>query len=332
MMATKPHVLCLTPVRNEASRLAAFLDAAATWADAIIVADQHSDDGSREIAVAHPKVLLVDNPGERLDNAPRQRMLVDRARAEFPGPRILLLIDADEMLTAGAAATDDWQAMLASSPGTPVRMRWIHPLPDGNRAWVQPRLKRFGLVDDGSEPASGPINPGRLSKGSKPPVELGTVGVVHHQFVDWENMKAKQRWYQGWERLHFPAKRPSRIYRQYHWMDALPPQELVPVDAAWLDGYEESGIAVRTLGAGDAPRWDAMALELIREHGAETFRQIDVWDHDWSMAAGTTGLGVPDDPRRRTDRWALRLLRATQGSTSSVVNGITSCAVALAGW
>jgi hypothetical protein len=332
MMSTQPHVLCLTPVRNEAQRLEAFLAAASTWADAIVVADQHSEDGSREIAAAHPKVLLVDNPGEGLDNAPRQRMMVDRARAEFSGPRVLLLIDADEVLTAGATATDDWQALLRSPPGTPIRMRWIHPLPDGRRAWVQPRLKRFGLVDDDSEPASGPINPGRLSRGSRPPLELGTVGVVHHQFVDWENMKAKQRWYQGWERLHFPEKRPSRIYRQYHWMDALRPEAIVPVDPRWSDGYEHAGIAVGTLGAGNASRWDEQTLALIRDHGAGTFRQIDVWDHDWSEAAGATGIPVPDDPRRRTDRWALQFLQATQGAKSSLVRGLAARAVALAGW
>jgi hypothetical protein len=332
MMATKPHVLCLTAVRNEAQRLEAFLAAASTWADAIVVADQGSDDGSREIAAAHPKVLVVDNPGEGLDNAPRQRLLVDRCRVEFPGPRILLLIDADEMLTAGAPATDDWRALLRSSPGTPIRMRWIHPLPDGQRAWVQPRLKRFGLVDDDSDPASGPINPGRLSPGSRPPLELGAVGVVHHQLVDWESMKAKQRWYQGWERLHFPEKRPVRIYRQYHWMDALSPDAIVPIDPAWSGGYEHAGIAIDTLSAGTAPRWDAMALALIEEHGPETFRRIDVWDHDWSAAAAAAGVPVPEDPRRRTDRLALQLLRATQGSSSAAVRGLAARAVALAGW
>jgi hypothetical protein len=332
MMEAKPHVLCLTAVRNEAQRLEAFLAAASTWADAIVVVDQRSDDGSREIAAAHPKVLLVDNPGEGLDNALRQRLLVDRARAEFSGPRILLLIDADEMLTAGATATDDWQTLLRSPRGTPIRMRWIHPLPDGERAWVQPRLKRFGVVDDDSDPAPGAINPGRLSPGTRPALELGAVGVVHHQFVDWENMKAKQRWYQGWERLHFPDKRPARIYRQYHWMDVLRPEELEPIDPRWSAGYERAGIAVDTLGAGQASRWDTVALQLIREHGAETFRQIDVWDHDWSAAAGAAGVPVPEDPRRRTDRWALKLLRATQGSSSAAVKGFTARAVALAGW
>ena len=60
----QPHILCLTPVRNEATRLEAFLTAASTWADAIVVADQGSIDGSREIAQAHPRVVLSVTAGK----------------------------------------------------------------------------------------------------------------------------------------------------------------------------------------------------------------------------------------------------------------------------
>ena len=45
----KPLLVVLTPVFNEAWILPAFLKATSLWADYIIIADQMSTDGSREI-------------------------------------------------------------------------------------------------------------------------------------------------------------------------------------------------------------------------------------------------------------------------------------------
>ena len=58
---TQPKIICLTPVRNEAWILKAFLSATSLWADIIIIADQMSTDGSREIARQFPKVKLLEN-------------------------------------------------------------------------------------------------------------------------------------------------------------------------------------------------------------------------------------------------------------------------------
>ena len=55
------NIICLTPVRNEAWILDKFLQCTSLWADYIILADQMSTDGSREIALKYPKVILVDN-------------------------------------------------------------------------------------------------------------------------------------------------------------------------------------------------------------------------------------------------------------------------------
>ena len=49
-MNNRPTMIVITPVRNEAWVLDAFLTCTSSWADYIILADQHSDDGTREIA------------------------------------------------------------------------------------------------------------------------------------------------------------------------------------------------------------------------------------------------------------------------------------------
>ena len=56
----KPLHVVMTPVRNEAWVLRAFLEATSLWADYIIIADQMSTDGSREIAGNSPTRVLPD--------------------------------------------------------------------------------------------------------------------------------------------------------------------------------------------------------------------------------------------------------------------------------
>ncbi|MBQ5533121.1 MAG: glycosyltransferase family 2 protein, partial [Bacteroidales bacterium] len=56
-----PLIIVMTPVRNEAWVLRAFLETTSLWADYIVVADQLSDDGSRELLSRYPKVVLIDN-------------------------------------------------------------------------------------------------------------------------------------------------------------------------------------------------------------------------------------------------------------------------------
>src|SRR5437667_3161139 len=95
----RPTIICLTPVKNEAWILDRFLQCASLWADHIIVADQCSEDESREIVGRHPKVILIENPSPVYDEGARQKLLLEAAR-RIPGKRLLIALDADEMLTA----------------------------------------------------------------------------------------------------------------------------------------------------------------------------------------------------------------------------------------
>lgn len=54
-------MIVLTPVFNEAWILPAFLIAMSLWADYIIIADQMSTDGSREIYKEFEKVIVINN-------------------------------------------------------------------------------------------------------------------------------------------------------------------------------------------------------------------------------------------------------------------------------
>ena len=77
---TSPKLVVLTPVRNEAWVLRGFLEATSLWADYIIIADQMSNDGSRDIAREYPKVILIDNDREEMHMAATRRLLFEEAR------------------------------------------------------------------------------------------------------------------------------------------------------------------------------------------------------------------------------------------------------------
>lgn len=89
-------IVVLTPVRNEKWVLDCFLLAASQFADHIIILDQMSVDGSREIARRYEKVILIDNPSEDFNERERQEMLLREAR-KLGENNVLIALDADEI-------------------------------------------------------------------------------------------------------------------------------------------------------------------------------------------------------------------------------------------
>ena len=133
-MISKPLLICMTPIRNEAWLLHAFLNAASLWADHIIVADQQSTDGSRDIALSYPKVTLIDNNNPDFNEAERQKLLIDKAR-EIEGDKVLFGLDADEIFTANYQKTADWNKILTSKPGDVFWFKWAEIRPDKKTYW-----------------------------------------------------------------------------------------------------------------------------------------------------------------------------------------------------
>lgn len=310
--------MCLTPVRNEAWILTRFLQAASTWADVIIVLDQSSDDGSPDIARSFPRVHVAAYPDTNYDDPIRRGMLVDLARTIVPGPRILVALDADEFIAPESWHHDEMRDFLLAPPGTVGRMRWINVLPDEPCAWIPPVRTDFMFVDDGSpfrgSPMHGPRLPGAGIANTR---DLDSPKVLHLQYLDWERMRSKQRWYQAQERIEYPRKRPIQIYRQYHHMDAVPQSERHQLREEWFAGFQsDAGIDLFSVDAQDAYPTDARVLDLVVDHGAERFRRLELWDGKWEQRCRALGRPVPTslmtDPHSRLDRWVFRWLARTQ--------------------
>jgi len=175
----------------------------------------------------------------------------------------------------------------------------------------------FGFMDDGSEHRGQAIHSTRLPMPPDAPVQtLHEVSVLHYQYVDWSRMKSKQRWYQCWERVNRPRRPAIGIYRQYHFMDAVLPEQQMTVPPEWLSGYEAHGIDMTSVVTEPFYRWDLEILDLIVKHGASKFRRLNIWDVDWAAVARAAGRTVDPalllDPRTAFEKRVHRWLASTQ--------------------
>jgi hypothetical protein len=315
-------VVCITPVRNEAWILPRFLQCASLWADHIVVADQGSTDGSRDIARSFEKVMLVDNTGEGYDEGGRHALLIEAAR-RIPGRRLIVLLDADEALSANVLDSPEWQELLRAPEGTVMRFDWVNLLPGVESYWIPKEPLALAFMDDGSEYVGDRIHTTRVPH---PPdaseLLVRDVKALHYQHANQPRMRSKHRWYQCWERVHYPHKRPIQLYRQYHHVDGIPSEGVNPVDPAWFSAYEERGIEMRSVTCAEAHWYDGEVIDWMIAHGVGPFRRLDIWDADWPKLAGLTGRELPleasRDPRNRAERavhaWLQRTQRSKAGS------------------
>jgi hypothetical protein len=314
--------LCLTPTRNEAWIIKPFLAAARQWANHIIVADQGSTDETPQACQNVPGVKLVINDSPVFDERHRQKLLLHHAR-QVEGKRILIALDADEALSANVANSAEWKQLEAAAPGTIIRFRWVNILPGFREAWVREGMVPFGYVDDGcphTEEAA--IHNPRLPQPANAPVlDMQDVVVLHFQYVVWERMLSKQRWYQAWERINYPDKSALDIFRKYnHMQGSWGAEEISPVRPEWFAGYQEAGIDFSQLRAEEMTWWDREIMEMLQRHGPQFFRRIALWDRDWDALGVKQGLakGLLADPRSAVETRIHTLLKSTQNQRERI--------------
>ncbi len=315
-----PKIIVLVPVRNEAWILRPFLECASRWADHIIIADQLSDDGSRELAAAYPKVTVIDNPQSGYSEVERQRLLISAAR-RIPGPRLLIAIDADEFVSANVVVSPQWQEAIRQPPGTLLKFAkvemsgsgeryFLHSVEDKNN-WIP-----FGYVDDGAEHDGSVIHTCRVpEREGAPSFRLSDVVVLHFARLNAARAESKDRWYRCFERVSFPEKNVLTIHRLYDWYERL--EQTFDFRAArpeWFGGYRRAGVDLGGRESEAVFWWDWDVLRMFDRHGTSPFRYLDIWAFDWEslrqegISRGVRGL--PAKPVLTPGGLKDRLIRA----------------------
>jgi glycosyltransferase involved in cell wall biosynthesis len=307
--------ICLTPVMNEAWTLERFLKCTSTWADHIIVADQNSTDGSRDICARFPKVTLVENPSKTFNEPERQKLLLENAR-KIQGQRLLVALDADEFLTANFVRSPEWQSMLNAKPGTRFKFHWVTVVNETASYWVFPQRLTFAFMDDGSDHRGQAMHSPRLPQSmTGQSVNLNEIKILHYAYVDLRRAESKMHWYQCLENLN-KLRRPIDTFRFNHKDITISAKMIRPLPEHWLNAYKESGIDMTSIRLSDFYQWDQKVIELFKEHGADRFSKLAIWDVDWNHLHALIYGKPPEvpiqDPRTMLEKAVHAWLKRTQ--------------------
>jgi glycosyltransferase involved in cell wall biosynthesis len=315
-MTPPPPLVILTPVRNDGWILGRFLAVASQVADRVILADQGSTDDTREIAARFPAVSIIPNEDRGFDEAHRQRLLIDEARRLVPGPKVLLAIDADEIIAADATGRPGWRTMREAAPGTILSFERIDLYLRPDRCVRYDRWSPFGYVDDGAPHRGRTIHGNRvpLPEGA-PLLKLPDVKLLHYSALRTTGLAAKFRWYSVLENAlgTCPAAFKRRLRYRNH-VDLTGDGRTEPTRPEWFAGWEALGIDMTTVADPQFHWYDVEVLRAFGRYGTGKFWLDDVWRFDWERcrqwAAAQGFSGIPPEPIRAAPDalvWVLRV-------------------------
>ena len=305
-MTSIPLMIVMTPVRNEAWVLPAFLECTSRWADYIIIADQMSTDGSREIALSYPKVILIDNKNPEFNEPERQAMLVAKAREVADGRDTLLWgLDADEILAANFRETEDWQKILHSVPGDVFWFKWAEICPNQKEYWISSKTYYPWLFhDDGKEPHGNYVRNMHSMRIPYPIEEkqmyyVDDFRVLHLAYLNPFRTRAKRRFYcfVDWEMNRRTPLFLARSYAHFKKTDQVEPLQESMSYSREKDGFDLFRLVDTT---GERSWFDDYIVERLPRHSVKELRKLPIWDEEFCKNYGQK------DPRTCIDRWVHR--------------------------
>jgi glycosyltransferase involved in cell wall biosynthesis len=295
----KPKIVVVTPIKNEDWILDRFLSVTSQFADLIIIADQNSTDGSRDICQKYPKVKLIENKSDQYDEASRQILLLQTARELVPEHKIILALDADEILAANAINTIGWQTMLKAPPGTVLCFEKpdLYLTPQQciryDVAWP------LGYVDDGIEHNPKKVHSIRIPvPDNARRLEINDVKFLHYALLRTLAQRSKYRIYSVVENT---LKTKSLFTRRKAYSINIDWSQQAIIKSTpneWFESWDNMGIDTKSIVDNKYYWWDYEILSYFVKYGVEQFWLDDIWDFDWEgfrLYAKSMGISnIPD--------------------------------------
>ncbi len=293
-MSNRPIIVVITPVRNEAWVLDAFLTCTSSWADRIIVADQHSTDGSREIALKYDKVTLIDNDSLEMNQA-AARMRLFQEVDKINGDKIVLALDADEFLSADFEKTEGWNRIMNSKPNEIFCFRWLnlygdykHIVPDnGYMEWGCHFPQSLSLLNSYSSCENRAVHEMRIPCLQSPEIvyiQVPDIRFVHLARLNLIRQKNKEDFYQVSSVAKLQKKLSGvslfRVYNRIYPVDCLETE-------ASLYNVGDSVDARCLIRNGDVGQYyiDEM-IDIFNRDGLKNYLKLDIWNNPYLKANG----------------------------------------------
>lgn len=311
------RLIALMPVKNEKWIIERNLNTLVNFCDLIIIADQQSSDGTAEfLKNFSPKVITINNPA-RFHSTKIRWHLLEVSRA-YLGNNFIFSPDADEIFSSNILDPNILDQITNQAPGVAVQVPWIqlwrHPLFWRNDAstWAN-RWMTAGFRDDRRVKYS-PILASNDHNWRIPccrHLQRATkVKLLHYQFVLFERMLSKQRWYRVIEAMEHGNAQAQRINHYYGVTRDERRLHLDPVEEDWLSGWRKLGLDLENFEVLPLYWYDVEVLRFFSERGPAYFASLDIWDADWEgkrqLARDQGYEGLPGhpiiDPRTREQR------------------------------
>ena len=291
-----PTIVVITPVRNEAWVLDAFLTCTSSWADYIILADQHSDDGTREIAAKYEKVILIDNPTkEWYEYLCRTRLLEEAAK--IPGDKIIFGLDADEFLSEGFEKTESWQRILNSKGNQIFCFNWLNLFDNYTTVeytsmhfeWAAHFDANVDVVGEYKKREFHAVHCSRIPclEGERCEyINVDDFWVVHLAKLNHPKMRQKFDFYQvTWVDKNKEKANPINMYRGYakYYPDNIVSLDK-PVRLCCKGSSEDYSYLVKTADYGK--HYVDEMVEVFNREGTDKFLSLCIWDNPYLKAAG----------------------------------------------
>lgn len=287
-----PRIIGLMPARNEANILAQSLKALACYTDAIVYLDDASTDNSVEIAqslAAECNIEKIIQKSTWYRDEPGDRNALLQAGREIQGTHFIVL-DADEMFTSNCQ-DDDYlrKIILQLLPGEMLTLNWI-------QLWRSTKYYRFDesvwtwnygsfiFCDDGvSSYNSEFIHTSRIPNivGATHRLKGSAHGVLHFQFVNWNNLLIKQAWYRCLELIR-TQKSAQEINTLYAPSKNETNLGLKAVQPEWFNRYN----FFDSSAFNKPEQWrQAQILGWFKQYGCKHFAELDIWDINWGIGS-----------------------------------------------
>lgn len=323
-MPKTPLQIVMTPTRNEAWVIRAFLESTIRWADYIIICDQQSTDGTREIIEEfvnrepefknqrRAEVLLIDNPNTEFNEAERQALLVAKAREVAAGRDTLLWgLDADEIIAANAFATKDWQRILQSKPGAVFFFRWAQLTYDRRHYYNTKDFYPWLFHDDGVEPHGNYVRNMHSMRIPYPLDEhdltyVKDFRVLHLGPAPLNRVRAKERFYMF---VHWQVSQlsPYLLGRTYIGSNVYP-KEQYALPQEWVYTQEKDGWDFwSNINLDESHCWmDDYIYERLNKYPMRTLAKLPIWTPEFLAYYHL------EDPRPEYVRLVHRFIEITQ--------------------
>lgn len=290
-MINDTSIVVLTPVKNEDWILDSFLKVTSLFADHIIIADQNSTDNTKVLAAQYPKVTYILNSSNNYDEEHRQILLIEKARELVPGKKLLIAIDADEIITGDSIDSKEWKIICAQKPGTQVYFKKPDALPGLKKIYDYSNFFLLGFLDDGRKHEGTKFHSPRVPN-SDLRYDSKYIKFLHLALARDKEYNARQRLYMILENVNQTDSLRLRYRKYSRYIQHLLREEIIsPLPNSWKKNAGKD-IIFGGFVTKESNNFNLQIIEKFNMYGSKKFWMEDIWYVDYDDIAAEMNLEI----------------------------------------